>query len=212
MLASFTVDKFTGGVEGIPCGASMASYARRNLPFFRCSLAACATWLTAPQITAGPPLQRHSSSTVSPADVLPLLRTLPSSCTEQFGALLRVESQHTTAACLLQGLPGKAPTLYRRMGAAGEPAVHLLSRLLSFEPRHRASAGEALSHEYFFEADPGRAGGRQPARPGASLSQKFEILGSTHCQATLQGQCLCQGCNSTFPLQCRSHASVGCVK
>jgi predicted Zn-ribbon and HTH transcriptional regulator len=54
------------------------------------------------------------------------------------------------------------------MGAAGEPAVHLLSRLLSFEPRHRASAGEALSHEYFFEADPGRAGGRQPARPGAA--------------------------------------------
>jgi hypothetical protein len=75
------------------------------------------------------------------------------------------------AALLLQGLPGKAPTLYRRMGAAGEPAVHLLSRLLSFEPRHRASAGEALSHEYFFEADPGRAGGRQPARPGASVSR-----------------------------------------
>lgn len=71
-------------------------------------------------------------------------------------------------ASSLQGLPGKAPTLYRRMGAAGEPAVHLLSRLLSFEPRHRASAGEALSHEYFSEADPGRAGGRQPARPGAT--------------------------------------------
>ena len=82
-----------------------------------------------------------------------------------------VDVRATPVTLLLQGLPGKAPTLYRRMGAAGEPAVHLLSRLLSFEPRHRASAGEALSHEYFFEADSGRAGGRQPARPGASPSQ-----------------------------------------
>lgn len=36
----------------------------------------------------------------------------------------------------------------RRLGSAGEPAVHLLSRLLSFDPSRRCSAEEALAHEY----------------------------------------------------------------
>lgn len=54
-----------------------------------------------------------------------------------------------------QGLPGKAPTLYRRMGAAGEAAVHLLSRMLNFEPARRCSAEEALQHEYFNDLELG---------------------------------------------------------
>ena len=36
----------------------------------------------------------------------------------------------------------------RRLGSAGEPAVHLLSRLLSFDPSRRCNAEEALAHEY----------------------------------------------------------------
>lgn len=72
-----------------------------------------------------------------------------------------------TLPTCLQALPGKAPTLYRRMGVAGEPAVHLLSRLLQFEPKHRAAAAEALAHEYFYDVDAVSAGGRQPAKPGA---------------------------------------------
>lgn len=54
----------------------------------------------------------------------------------------------------LQRLPGKAPTLYRHLGSAGEAAVHLLSRLLAFDPARRCSAEEALTHEYLhsFEA------------------------------------------------------------
>jgi len=32
---------------------------------------------------------------------------------------------------------------------AGEVAVHLLSRLLAFDPERRCSAEEALQHEYF---------------------------------------------------------------
>ncbi|KAA6421958.1 MAG: MAPK-related kinase [Trebouxia sp. A1-2] len=54
----------------------------------------------------------------------------------------------------LQRLPGKAPTLYRHLGSAGEAAVHLLGRLLAFDPARRCSAEEALTHEYLlsFEA------------------------------------------------------------
>ncbi|KAL3143658.1 hypothetical protein ABBQ38_002453 [Trebouxia sp. C0009 RCD-2024] len=54
----------------------------------------------------------------------------------------------------LQRLPGKAPTLFRHLGNAGEPAVHLLGRLLAFDPARRCSAEEALAHEYLhsFEA------------------------------------------------------------
>ncbi|PNW75521.1 hypothetical protein CHLRE_12g530000v5 [Chlamydomonas reinhardtii] len=46
-------------------------------------------------------------------------------------------------------IPGKAPTLYRRFGGAGEVAVDLLSRLLQFDPARRASAEESMAHEYF---------------------------------------------------------------
>jgi hypothetical protein len=50
----------------------------------------------------------------------------------------------------LERLPGKAPTLYRRFSsAAGEAAVHLLTRLLEFDPRRRAPCEEALAHEFF---------------------------------------------------------------
>lgn len=36
----------------------------------------------------------------------------------------------------------------RHLGNAGEAAVHLLSRLLAFDPTRRCPAEEALSHEY----------------------------------------------------------------
>mmetsp|Transcript_20906 Transcript_20906/g.62924 ORF Transcript_20906/g.62924 Transcript_20906/m.62924 type:complete len:762 (-) Transcript_20906:527-2812(-) len=69
----------------------------------------------------------------------------------------------------LQNLPGRAPKLYRRLGAAGEPAVHLLSRLLTFDPAHRATAAEALCHEYFAgdDASFGQTATRQPVKPVA---------------------------------------------
>ncbi len=62
------------------------------------------------------------------------------------------------------------------MGAAGEPAVHLLSRLLQFEPKHRAAAAEALTHEYFYDVDAVSAGGRQPAKPGAGSFSIVQVL------------------------------------
>ena len=42
----------------------------------------------------------------------------------------------------------------RHLGNAGEAAVHLLGRLLAFDPARRCSAEEALAHEYLhsFEA------------------------------------------------------------
>ncbi|EFJ51093.1 hypothetical protein VOLCADRAFT_88384 [Volvox carteri f. nagariensis] len=49
----------------------------------------------------------------------------------------------------LYHIPGRAPTLYRRFSQAGEVAVDLLARLLQFDPRRRASAEEAMAHEYF---------------------------------------------------------------
>ena len=64
--------------------------------------------------------------------------------------------------CNVQGLPGKAPTLYRRLGAAGEAAVHLLSRMLNFEPARRCSAEEALEHEYFNDLEINRQSTRAP--------------------------------------------------
>eukprot|EP00890_Picochlorum_soloecismus_P002294 jgi/Picsp_1/3065/NSC_01287-R1_mitogen-activated protein len=51
----------------------------------------------------------------------------------------------------LSKLPGQAPKLYRKFKAAGEVAVHLLSRLLEFDPKRRAGCEEALSHEFFAE-------------------------------------------------------------
>jgi len=53
----------------------------------------------------------------------------------------------------LAKLPGKAPTLQRRFRSAGEVAVHLLSRLLEFDPSRRATCEEAMMHEYFDSFD-----------------------------------------------------------
>ena len=49
----------------------------------------------------------------------------------------------------LAKLPGKAPTFQRRFKFAGEVAVHLLSRMLEFDPQRRATCDEAMLHEYF---------------------------------------------------------------
>jgi len=49
----------------------------------------------------------------------------------------------------IERLPGKAPTLYRRFQPAGEVAIHLLTRLLDFDPIGRAACEEALAHEFF---------------------------------------------------------------
>ena len=50
----------------------------------------------------------------------------------------------------LSRLRHRAPTLQRRLGgAAGEVALSLLAHLLAFDPARRASASEALAHEYF---------------------------------------------------------------
>lgn len=50
----------------------------------------------------------------------------------------------------LSRLRCRAPTLQRRLGsAAGEVALSLLAHLLAFDPARRASASEALAHEYF---------------------------------------------------------------
>jgi serine/threonine protein kinase len=51
----------------------------------------------------------------------------------------------------LAKLPGKAPKLQRKFRAAGEVAIHLLTRLLEFDPQRRPSCDEAMLHEYFQE-------------------------------------------------------------
>jgi hypothetical protein len=52
---------------------------------------------------------------------------------------------------LLSAVCHRAPTLFRRFGAAGEVAVDLLARLLTFDPARRCGCEEALAHEYFEE-------------------------------------------------------------
>jgi len=56
-------------------------------------------------------------------------------------------------------LPHRAPSLFRRLGNAGEVAVSLLASLLAFDPARRATPAEALSHEYFTGPDAVAEGG-----------------------------------------------------
>lgn len=51
----------------------------------------------------------------------------------------------------LRGVRGRPGNILRRfaMGRAGEQAVDLLLRMLTFDPRRRASPDEILAHEYF---------------------------------------------------------------
>lgn len=42
--------------------------------------------------------------------------------------------------CMLNTIAYRAPTLFRRFGSAGEVAVDLLARLLSFDPVRRCSS------------------------------------------------------------------------
>jgi serine/threonine protein kinase len=48
-------------------------------------------------------------------------------------------------------LPARAPTVMRRFKNAGEVAIHLLTRLLEFDPERRLTCDEAMQHEYFAE-------------------------------------------------------------
>ena len=48
-------------------------------------------------------------------------------------------------------LPARAPTVMRRFKNAGEVAIHLLTRLLEFDPERRLTCEEAMQHEYFAE-------------------------------------------------------------
>lgn len=49
----------------------------------------------------------------------------------------------------LRTLPGRAPMMMRRFKQAGEVAIHLLTRLLEFDPSRRLTCDEAMRHEYF---------------------------------------------------------------
>ncbi|KAG1652980.1 hypothetical protein FOA52_013783, partial [Chlamydomonas sp. UWO 241] len=53
----------------------------------------------------------------------------------------------------LRKIPARASRLWRRFHAAGDEAVDLLSRLLTFDPTMRSSAEEAMSHEYFLASN-----------------------------------------------------------
>ncbi len=81
----------------------------------------------------------------------------------------------------------------RHLGSAGEAAVHLLSRLLAFDPSRRCSAEEALTHEYLhcFEAIDTQMG--QPAylstfsmHDASSHKQYSALHNSCSKQATMQ--------------------------
>ncbi len=47
----------------------------------------------------------------------------------------------------------RASRLWKRFNAAGEVAVDLLSRLLTFDPHMRCCAEEAMTHQFFSEAE-----------------------------------------------------------
>ncbi len=53
----------------------------------------------------------------------------------------------------LAKLPGKAPTFQRRFKCAGDVAIHLLTRMLEFDPHRRMTCDEAMMHEYFTSRD-----------------------------------------------------------
>jgi len=76
----------------------------------------------------------------------------------------------------LRKLPGRAPKLHRRFSQAGEPAIDLLARLLTFEPSRRASADEALSHEYLSElVRVASVHSRSASMDGASMSAAVAV-------------------------------------
>ena len=72
----------------------------------------------------------------------------------------------------LRNLPLKAATLHRMFGYAGEVAVDLLTRLLTFDPSRRCSAREAMLHEYFKEF-------WCPSRDAVSLSEDGEFTSNS---------------------------------
>lgn len=98
------------------------------------------------------------------------------------------EAEHVSTPAwraYLKDLPGQAPRLHRRLGMAGEPAIHLLSRLLHFDPRDRASATEALAHEFFLgtEATFGHTGRREAVRPNLGGAPESSAALATSIQA-----------------------------
>ena len=89
---------------------------------------------------------------------IPVPRNAHCTCGELYVHTFKVQFDQSVRTT--QGLTGKSPSLYRRLGAAGEAAVHLLSRMLNFEPARRCSAEEALQHEYFADLELGWQGHR----------------------------------------------------
>lgn len=57
------------------------------------------------------------------------------------------DTLYVSSLCSVQGCVSE------RCGRAGEPAVHLLERLLAFDPGRRCSGEEALAHEYFADLE-----------------------------------------------------------
>jgi hypothetical protein len=104
----------------------------------------------------------------------------------------------------------RAPTLFRRFGAAGEVAVDLLARLLTFDPARRCGCEEALAHEYFEDIRDTlaeEAGGSAAAVAAATVAAAAAAAGR---QAASAGGCvvgwvvgwvgLQQGCTFAYTL------------
>ena len=78
-------------------------------------------------------------------------------------------------SCSVQGC------ISERCVRAGEPAVHLLERLLAFDPGRRCSGEEALAHEYFADLEASDADIGMPSNFAGQLCTLGILI---HAQAT----------------------------
>jgi hypothetical protein len=83
----------------------------------------------------------------------------------------------------------RAPSLFRRFGSAGEVAVDLLARLLSFDPARRCSCEEAMAHEYFEDLLPAVAANGAAAAAADAAQQPADA--SMECDGEQAGAGRC---------------------
>ena len=116
-------------------------------------------------------------------DYLHQLRLIVEWCGTPTEAQLQVVAQ-PAARDYLQQLPPCEPTVLEAQFPDATPAaLSLLRRMLTFDPRERISAEEALRHEYFAEVretddvPPAKAAGKRPSALAALEAEEASLTG-----------------------------------